>query len=353
MRLCTFLIETLMAGSQKAGIFKAGSPAFSVPQPSDGEASLRERAVAEGVELTFVEPSTLHARGITKLGLAGEYQWTNAALAVALSETFLASRSGGAEAAATTTVDERTRHGLATAHWPGRAHTLGVRVQEEGSASVDRADAGGASVDRADASGALVQLWLDGAHTEASIQEAGKWYWDTSLPPSQTVLMFACGMEKDCVQLMLPLVCKEWDQVIICPLSNSSPTTKSVPSAAECINRYAERKTIAGDSDAVVRLGSSAVSEAECPTPAEDRATLSRVQRHVWEFVARSPRFADDRARFGASGRPTGALAVDSLGQAFAAARKTALSKRIPTRVFVTGSLYLVGEVLRHVGWHA
>ena len=66
----------------KAGIFKHGSPAFTVSQPPAAMEVLRKRAVQKAVHLTHV-PRLSNVRS-TRLGLAADFQEINASLAVAL-----------------------------------------------------------------------------------------------------------------------------------------------------------------------------------------------------------------------------------------------------------------------------
>lgn len=81
--------------AEKAGIFKPGVPAFSVPQPAEAAAVVAAAAASVGAPLTLVAP--LHAA--VRLGLAGHHQRGNAALAVALAGAW-ERRHGGPGAAA-------------------------------------------------------------------------------------------------------------------------------------------------------------------------------------------------------------------------------------------------------------
>jgi len=82
--------------AQKAGIFKRGVPAFTVPQRPDALETLQRVAAQVGTSLQVVDPATLASRtadgAFPPLALEGEFQRTNAALAVAMAETFVARR---------------------------------------------------------------------------------------------------------------------------------------------------------------------------------------------------------------------------------------------------------------------
>lgn len=90
--------------AEKAGIFKRGVPAVSVPQEPAARAVLVDAAAAVGAPLDFVE-----ADQRVVVGLAGRHQQENATLALALLE-----RAGVALAPAA------TARGLRDVRWPAR-----------------------------------------------------------------------------------------------------------------------------------------------------------------------------------------------------------------------------------------
>lgn len=95
-------IEQIAA--EKAGIFKPGVPALSVPQQPAAASVLVDVARAVGAPLAFVEPD----RRLV-VGLAGQHQQENATLALALLEQ-----------AGLTLVAGATSRGLRAVRWPGR-----------------------------------------------------------------------------------------------------------------------------------------------------------------------------------------------------------------------------------------
>ncbi|KAI5396542.1 Folylpolyglutamate synthase, variant 4 [Lathyrus oleraceus] len=75
--------------SHKAGIFKPKVPAFTVPQPPEAMDVIIERAKELMVPLEVTEPlDCKQMKGLT-LGLSGDHQFYNAALAVSLSRCWL------------------------------------------------------------------------------------------------------------------------------------------------------------------------------------------------------------------------------------------------------------------------
>jgi folylpolyglutamate synthase len=137
----------------KAGIFKSGAFAFTVPQPDPAMKVLRERAQEKGVELHVVEKYPAIENGDIKLGLEGDFQKANASLAVAVAATHL--RSIGVNNLPDPDTDQQLppefSHGLEQVKWPGRCD-----LRHEGPMS-----------------------WcLDGAHTLDSVKVAGQWFAD-------------------------------------------------------------------------------------------------------------------------------------------------------------------------------
>ncbi|KAF2434982.1 FolC bifunctional protein [Tothia fuscella] len=135
----------------KAGVFKGGARALTVPQPEEAMKVLKERAAASHVELEIIEPIPAIQRGEVKLGLAGEFQKSNASLAVTTAAAHL--RSIGItelpDASNNYQMPDEFVRGLAEVKWPGRCD-----LRKQGPIS-----------------------WcLDGAHTLDSIKVAGEWF---------------------------------------------------------------------------------------------------------------------------------------------------------------------------------
>ncbi|KAK1044654.1 hypothetical protein LTR33_015284 [Friedmanniomyces endolithicus] len=137
----------------KAGIFKPGVPAFTVPQPEQALAVLHERALQTGTELRVVDepPALAHMR----LGLQGDFLRINASLAIAICVSHL-SRLGYIAANSTfdrvSDLPEEFVRGLETVHLGGRCET------------------------RQDASLNGLTWYIDGGHTLESIEMAGRWF---------------------------------------------------------------------------------------------------------------------------------------------------------------------------------
>lgn len=103
--------------SEKAGIFKPGVPAVSMPQSAEVEQILHRKAVLCCAPLYFIETPW----NTSKVGLYGEHQRWNAALAVAALDT------GGI-----TVSTESIYYGLANVQWPGRFQMLSNNLVIDG-----------------------------------------------------------------------------------------------------------------------------------------------------------------------------------------------------------------------------
>ncbi|KAL6503728.1 hypothetical protein OROGR_025651 [Orobanche gracilis] len=159
-------LKPVVAGStlgeiaaEKAGIFKNGIPAFTVPQPAEAMNVLIQKASQMDVNLQVVpslDPSLL--RGL-HLGLEGEHQYLNAGLATSLCSTWLHSTShvGINYLKQTTSLPEEFIKGLATASLQGRAQIVADQFIESQSP------------------GALM-FYLDGAHSPESMDVCAKWF---------------------------------------------------------------------------------------------------------------------------------------------------------------------------------
>lgn len=103
--------------SEKAGIFKPGIPAVSAPQPDEVVEEFRRVARVQGISLRFIEKPY----AISQLGLFGQHQQWNAALAV-----------GAIESSRLSVTSEAIRRGLAHVQWPGRFQMLSPRFIVDG-----------------------------------------------------------------------------------------------------------------------------------------------------------------------------------------------------------------------------
>lgn len=141
----------------KAGIMKKGSKAFTAPQREAAMNVLFQRAKEKEVELQIAKGNPeLEQRSLTgKLGLAGEFQYINANLAVAISSAFLNKLGiqGGPRDGIRDHLPDNFKRGLRTVKLGGRCET---RIEKN------------------------ISWNLDGGHTLDSIEAAGKWFSSTA-----------------------------------------------------------------------------------------------------------------------------------------------------------------------------
>ena len=400
--------------TEKAGVMRAGVPAVTAPQRPEAMAALCLAAAAARSPLLLADPALLERRAggaFPALGLAAPYQRVNAAIAVALTDIFLASRARAhapvdvATAAdelappqprpynPPTPLPEATIEGLRAATWPGRAQTVdldarGRALSKEsllapapGPAAV-AATAVAASAVGTPAVG-TTRLLLDGAHTEASMAEAVRWLHAAvaAARPSRLVLVFSCGHDKPAAALLLPLSTLPFDRVYMCVAPAGLSARRMPPTVDQALADLAARRQGGAEASAQGHLPPQLAplpSPAATTAPAEAAAAWPRTLADLWQAVHKEPALVAERARMCVELGDSSALpphastralfacasAADALRDALAcpppsqptppppAGGSVGASGTQPhTIIVVTGSLYLVGAALEHVGW--
>jgi folylpolyglutamate synthase len=282
---------------QKAGIFKSGAPAFTVTQPAEAMDVLRQRAKEKSVPLYVVER---HPELETlRLGLAGDFQKTNASLAIAVAATFL--RAIGVLHIPDPTdgtpiiLPIEFRRGLEQVSWPGRCDT-----RRENNIS-----------------------WhLDGGHTMESMELVGKWFADqisTSSSSSQKsarkrILIFnQQGKERNPEVLALRLN-DVVQQALLSNGSLASPFTHAIFTTNVTFSSGYKPDLLS------LNTNSSAV----------DSLDIQRSLAKAWEI----------------SNPSTHVQITGTIEQAINDTRKIASESGEEVMVLITGSLHLVGGAL-------
>ncbi|XP_078435864.1 folylpolyglutamate synthase-like isoform X2 [Wolffia australiana] len=149
--------------SEKAGILKPRVPAFTVPQLSEAMAIIKRRAEELMIPLEVVLPLCLEQLGGKQLGLAGDHQLINAGLAVSLCKYWLHTK-GHLEEKPYPVLPQGFVKGLSTATLPGRAHIVKDKVRSFGNPWADERSCGD------------LIFYLDGAHTPESMEVCVGWF---------------------------------------------------------------------------------------------------------------------------------------------------------------------------------
>lgn len=204
---------------QKGGIFKPGVPAFTVPQPERPLEVLRERARERGCPLYVCPELDAFEAGsrVLELGLAGGHQRSNAALALQLSRTWLQRR--GYEAGTGVLQDAlpvaeplaQRSVPLAPVFHPSDAMIQGLRDTEWlGRTQV--------------LPHGPVTWYIDGAHTTSSVQACVRWFRQAALNEDKPqdgsevrVLLFNATGDRDTAALLKLLLPCHFDYAVFCP----------------------------------------------------------------------------------------------------------------------------------------
>ncbi|KAM6110382.1 LOW QUALITY PROTEIN: folylpolyglutamate synthase, mitochondrial [Pterocles gutturalis] len=202
---------------QKGGIFKPGVPAFTVAQPERPLEVLRDRARERECPLYLCPELDAFEDGrqALALGLAGTHQRSNAALALQLARTWLQRRGcwgleelkdvppGAAlvgrpvPLAPTFRPTDAMIQGLRDTEWLGRTQVLPHGA---------------------------VTWYLDGAHTTSSVQACVRWFRQAALRQDPLhggsevrVLLFNATGDRDTAALLKLLVPCHFDYAVFCP----------------------------------------------------------------------------------------------------------------------------------------
>ncbi|RLN96108.1 hypothetical protein BBJ28_00020821 [Nothophytophthora sp. Chile5] len=326
--------ETLdLIAYAKAGIFKPGVPAFTTAQEPLAMQMLEKCASETGTPLAQVP--TLDAFGPNgvecQLGMHGDYQRTNAGLAVALATTWLRHKRGGSVDATldlTKSLEPVVKEGLKHAFWPGRAHLWADATHK-------------------------TRFYIDGAHTLRSLECCADWFRQAATRTTannQRVLVFTIHHERNVAQLFAPLLLQHFDRVYFCPTSSSRPSLAKVHTFSEALEIAGFQHVVAKYSPAELAALDDVQSE-----PHAWQTTLSRIWSALKTHVT-----GEDPSSYTVAVKDSVVDCIAELralsGESNAAMLDGEASKEEMWEedfsVLVTGSLYLGGEALDFLGWH-
>ncbi|KAJ2402495.1 Folylpolyglutamate synthetase [Coemansia sp. RSA 2559] len=163
----------------KAGIIKQGVPAYTVSQKPSALAVIRSRAAERDAPLHVVDPQDV---ACAELGIPGDHQRTNAALAASLCREWVR-RTGLCSMANGLLLDRAIDAGLRNARWPGRSQTF-VSPRSP-----------------------TLTWHVDGAHTVESMAACAQWFAQLPLATNASrVLLFNAAHSRNISELLSTLV---------------------------------------------------------------------------------------------------------------------------------------------------
>ena len=347
---------------EKAGIFKPHCPAITSPQVPEAMQALELRAAeVDGCSLTTARPLRewrTPSGDPIRLGLAGKHQELNAALAIELMRTWTRRTSPvwGADALRCLdagTLPETWATGLAETEWFGRAQVVPDDVED-------------------------LSWYLDGAHTEESMRHVAEWFCgradgdetdggggggtagggsdgekSIAEPPVVRLLLFNCMEERDPTTLLTPLAqtaeaygAPITAPALFAPAESSSKGLTPFAGAQDCAWQTKLARTwddLARKHAGCVRRGGSEGLAGRLGEGTVARAEGARVGAQL------------AGASVNTSPPSTASAVVPRLRQAVEQIRRRAREERAlgsgrRVHVLVTGSLYLVGDMLRILG---
>ncbi|XP_069628134.1 folylpolyglutamate synthase, mitochondrial isoform X1 [Haliaeetus albicilla] len=346
---------------QKGGIFKPGVPAFTVAQPEGPLEVLRDRAQERECPL-YLCPELDAFEGdnqALELGLAGTHQRSNAALALQLARTWLQLRGcwglGELKEVPSSTELVGRLVPLAPTFRPTDAMIQGLRDTEWlGRTQV--------------LPHGPVTWYLDGAHTTSSIQACVRWFRQAALNQDKPhdgsevrVLLFNATGDRDTAALLKLLLPCHFDYAVFCPnftevsmASNADQQNFNVTletALTRCLENQQTWTRLLEEKAGQDPWLSAPLRAGGLLQPAPARGTLL--------LVPPAPRPLNSPAlvfpclaqalRWVAQGRDPHLAAPTATGAHHPAASSGAvlLQEAAAIRVLVTGSLHLVGGVLR------
>uniref|UniRef100_A0A0E0CTY6 Folylpolyglutamate synthase n=1 Tax=Oryza meridionalis TaxID=40149 RepID=A0A0E0CTY6_9ORYZ len=293
---------------EKAGIFKKGVPAYTAPQPEEAMIALKQRASELGVSLQVAHPLEPHQLKDQHLGLRGEHQYVNAGLAVALASTWL-EKQGHVERIPLNRTDplpDQFISGLSNASLQGRAQIITDSQVNSGEEDKD----------------CSLVFYLDGAHSPESMEICARWFSHVTKEdrtvPSSMILLFNCMSVRDPMRLLPHL------------LDTSTQNGVHFDMALFVPNQSQYNK-----------LGTNSSAPAE---PEQIDLSWQLSLQRVWQKLLHGDKGMNN------TNSSENSLVFESLPLAMEWLRTNARQNRSTSfQVLVTGSLHLVGDVLRLV----
>lgn len=265
-----------------------------------------------------------------KIGMHGDYQRTNAGLAVALASTWLRNKRGEdaiAQLDLASALGPVVKEGLQYAFWPGRAQLWEDEAHK-------------------------MRFYIDGAHTLRSLECCADWFLQAAVratPADKRVLIFTIHHERNVAQLFDPLLKQHFDRVYFCPTSSSRPSLAKVHTFSEALEIAGFEEVVASYSSEELAALDDVNSEAH-----PWQTTLSR----IWTAL-KTHAIKEDQSECTVAVKDSVVDCIHELRALSEDAGASLIEGEAVTSdqwdenwsVLVTGSLYLGGEALDFLGW--
>ncbi|XP_074576546.1 folylpolyglutamate synthase-like [Curcuma longa] len=313
---------------EKAGIFKKGVPAYTAPQPEEAMKVLVDKASQLSISLQVVSPLDPGQLGTQHLGLHGEHQYINASLAIALSSTWLNTTGNSKDINLDQdNLPEQFIRGLSRASLEGRAQIVPDSFAQQLNSNIGD-----------------LTFYLDGAHSPESLEMCAKWF-------SHVIRVDSLNLEKQSIKNNYirkgghpnsPGGKEHLHILLFNCMSVRDPQLLLPRLVNTCAHLGVKfHKAIFVPNQSVYNKVSSDAAAPPADAHQSDLSWQLTLQR-VWQNVVRSEQDPGDISEY------DGSLIFPSLPLAIKWLRESALQNRSTQfQVLVTGSLHLVGDVLR------
>ncbi|KAG6535221.1 hypothetical protein ZIOFF_000186 [Zingiber officinale] len=312
---------------EKAGIFKKGVPAYTAPQPEEAMTVLVDKASRLSISLQVVSPLDPGQLGTQHLGLDGEHQYINASLAIALSSTWL--KTTGNSKGINLDQDnlpEQFIRGLSRASLEGRAQIVPDSFAQQLNSNIGD-----------------LTFFLDGAHSPESLEMCAKWF-------SHVLRVDSLNSEKQALKNNYirkgghpNSLGKEYLPILLFNCMSVRDPQLLLPRLVNTCSHLGVKfhKALFVPNQSVYNKVSFDAAAPPADAHQSDLSWQLTLQR-VWENLVRSEQDPGETSEYG------GSLVFPSLPLAIKWLRESALQNRSTQfQVLVTGSLHLVGDVLR------
>ncbi|KAF3780283.1 Folylpolyglutamate synthase [Nymphaea thermarum] len=319
---------------EKAGIFKRNIPAYTVNQPEEAMSVLESKALELDVPLRIAKPLDISMLNGQQLGLSGDHQLINAGLAVSLCHTWIQKlgHGGKLDLKNTSCIPEQFVEGLVAARMQGRAQIVPdvcMKMQNEVK------------------SGELT-FYLDGAHSPESMVVCGRWFANAIKEASSmsethlTDAYISKSSTKKSIQILLFNCMPVRDPKLLLPVLVNTCAEYGV---------HFQKALFVPSQSVFNKLGANASATTD---PSQVDLSWQLTLQKGWRNLIHSsndnegvsPIYDESNLEFVLNDQSS--AVVSSLPLAIKWLRGIAqLNELVHVQVLVTGSLHLVGDVLR------